>query len=357
MMELFKRMGILLGVGGVILLATAFSANSGDRVVEEIVALYTDKEVEVVPKIDNFIILLDQSGSMYIKDQGKTQTKTEIAKEIMSAVNERVPELGYKGSFTVFSPDRTLVGPTKYERETFRQTIENLPDTGRVYGNRTPLGDAILQLDPLLSKSTGKTAVVIVSDGEKNVGTDAIAAARTIQDKYPSMCFHAVSLADVYADGTELRTDAAAVEQFAQDVFYTVETRKIAERVVEEVVAVEAAAVVPEGIELEPVHFPFDQYSLTPKAKMKLDENLAKLKKESQLNITIQGHTDAIGTEEYNHMLSKRRAQTVYNYLLERGISPERMETVGYGESQPIASNSTPKGRSLNRRSEIEPSQ
>ena len=69
--------------------------------------------------------------------------------------------------------------------------------------------------------------------------------------------------------------------------------------------------------------------------------------------IMIEGHTDAIGSEEVNNRLSKSRAESVKAYLINKGISAKRIKTEGYGESRPIASNNTEFGRKLNRRTEI----
>jgi OOP family OmpA-OmpF porin len=359
-------MALLLVVASAIVAITAMTAQAGDKIVEEIRAAYTDNvEVRVIPKIDNFIILFDKSGSMFMTEQGTIPAKARVGKDILSALNERLPELGYNGSVTVFAPDRSLIGPVPFNRTSFGETIERIPETGEITGNRTPLGDSIMQMDGLLSKSAGKTAVLIVSDGEKNIGMDALEAAKTMIDKYPNVCFHAVSLADsdkgkttlqnitklndcVYADGNELTADAAALDQFAKDVFYTVQVREI----VEEVVAVEAVAAVPS---MDTVHFDFDKSDLTPEAKMKLDEAAEILRNRSDLRVVIQGHTDNTGPETYNLTLSEQRAQAVHEYLRAKGIAPERMETVGYGLSQPVTSNSTPEGRAQNRRSEILP--
>jgi len=368
MKGLVKGFGVLLGVVSAILLVGGLTAESGDKVVEEITAAYSgNKTIRVTPKIDNFIILLDQSGSMFIKDQGKTQAKAEMAKNLMTALNERIPELGYKGSLAVFSPGKTLIGPTEYSREMFQKAIEDLPVTGRVFGNQTPLGDAILELDGALSKTAGKTAVLIVSDGEKNVGRDALQAARTMHEKYPEVCFHALSFSEdekgratlqgisqlsdcLYIEASELSEDPAAADRLAKDIFYTAEVVEVKE---EEVVAVEAAAVIPEAVELDTVTFDFDRHELSPKAKMNLDENLQRLSKQGDLSIVILGHADSTGPEEYNQKLSEQRAQAVYDYFASRGVSPERMKTLGYGESHPVADNSTAQGRALNRRAEI----
>jgi outer membrane protein OmpA-like peptidoglycan-associated protein len=69
--------------------------------------------------------------------------------------------------------------------------------------------------------------------------------------------------------------------------------------------------------------------------------------------IEVAGHTDSSGSESYNQMLSQQRAQSVTNILMNNGIQPVRIDTVGYGESRPIASNSSPAGRQQNRRVEL----
>ncbi|MCB1696266.1 MAG: OmpA family protein [Halioglobus sp.] len=69
--------------------------------------------------------------------------------------------------------------------------------------------------------------------------------------------------------------------------------------------------------------------------------------------VLIEGHTDDVGTEAFNLGLSERRAASVRNALLAAGVSPERINTVGYGEANPVASNSTAEGRLMNRRVEI----
>ena len=66
-----------------------------------------------------------------------------------------------------------------------------------------------------------------------------------------------------------------------------------------------------------------------------------------------RGDTDSIGTDAYNQGLSERRAESVRSHLVDRGVSASRLTAVGYGESQPIASNETEEGRALNRRVEL----
>lgn len=69
--------------------------------------------------------------------------------------------------------------------------------------------------------------------------------------------------------------------------------------------------------------------------------------------VVIQGHTDSTGSEEHNQELSERRAKSVQNYLVRRGVDNDRMATLGFGESEPVADNETESGRRQNRRVDI----
>lgn len=106
-------------------------------------------------------------------------------------------------------------------------------------------------------------------------------------------------------------------------------------------------------IELEGVHFAFDQATLRPDSIATLDAAVEILKKHARLQIVVAGHTDAVGSDAYNMDLSEDRAKVVYRYLVDHGIDANRMEVEWYGESRPIASNETPNGRAKNRRTEL----
>ena len=77
------------------------------------------------------------------------------------------------------------------------------------------------------------------------------------------------------------------------------------------------------------------------------------LKEYKSTMIEVAGHTDSSGSDSYNQMLSQQRAQAVTNVLIRDGVEPVRIDTVGYGESHPVASNNTPAGRMQNRRVEL----
>ena len=101
------------------------------------------------------------------------------------------------------------------------------------------------------------------------------------------------------------------------------------------------------------VHFDFDKYNLKPEAVKILDDAVTTLRENPDLRVTIEGHCDSIGTAEYNLALGERRANAARDYLVNRGISASRMDTVSYGEERPKADNSTEEGRALNRRASL----
>lgn len=101
------------------------------------------------------------------------------------------------------------------------------------------------------------------------------------------------------------------------------------------------------------VTFETNSASLDPKFFSVLDSVATVMKEYKSTLVTVAGHTDSTGTTDYNQGLSERRASTVAMYLQSRGVATERLAAVGYGENEPVASNSTPEGRAMNRRVEI----
>lgn len=102
----------------------------------------------------------------------------------------------------------------------------------------------------------------------------------------------------------------------------------------------------------DPVHFEFNEYSLTPAVQATLSQYADCIKKGS-LRFTLEGHADERGTEEYNMVLSQRRAASVRKYLVDLGVSPGALDTVGYGENKPAVRGSNEEAWAANRRVEF----
>ncbi len=104
---------------------------------------------------------------------------------------------------------------------------------------------------------------------------------------------------------------------------------------------------------LNNVYFDVDKATIKPQSYKQLDELVELMKLKKGMEIEIAGHTDNTGSEAHNKVLSQERAEAIKKYLVKKGINPKRIKAVGYGASEPIATNDTPEGRAKNRRIEV----
>ena len=101
------------------------------------------------------------------------------------------------------------------------------------------------------------------------------------------------------------------------------------------------------------VFFDFDKADLKEESLPELDLAATFLREHPEVKVRIEGHTDDVGTDDYNLQLSRRRAEAVKKYLVSKGIDEKRITTVGYGKSQPKVKDTTPEARAQNRRVEM----
>jgi OOP family OmpA-OmpF porin len=104
---------------------------------------------------------------------------------------------------------------------------------------------------------------------------------------------------------------------------------------------------------LRGINFAFDSAQIGAEAEPVLDVAAQELRDNPDVRVEVAGHTDSVGDEAYNEGLSQRRAAAVADYLAGKGIDRSRLDTAGYGESSPVADNSTADGRAQNRRVEL----
>ncbi len=304
----------------------------------------------MIRKVDSFDFLVDYSGSMMMKHTALKQNKMDLAKFVMTRVNRSIPDLGYKGALHTFAPAGTVMPLAPWAAEPMDKAIASLSNDLPVFGRLTPMGTGIASLAPEYAPFPRPTALIMVSDGASNYGSDPVAEAQLLYRSQPGICFHVISLADtpegqetlqriaaldkcsVMVDAKSLMQSQAAVDKFVEDVFYTK--------------AMEEAMI------LRGVNFAFDSYALDKNAQGILDEVAAILKGRPGIQTSLEGWTDYIGTDEYNAKLSQRRADAVRDYLVKKGVPANSITAKGMGKSYKY-DNATDQGRYLNRRTEL----
>ncbi len=108
-----------------------------------------------------------------------------------------------------------------------------------------------------------------------------------------------------------------------------------------------------EALSLEPITFETASAVITPEGVVALQGTVEFLLANPEVRLSIEGHTDDEGTTDSNQRLSQNRADSVRDFLIEQGVAADRLETAGFGENRPVASNDTPEGRAANRRIEF----
>lgn len=118
----------------------------------------------------------------------------------------------------------------------------------------------------------------------------------------------------------------------------------------------EPVAATPQVITLDDqgqVLFAFNSAELNTGAQQRLQSLLPKLNDPSVVSVKVIGHTDSVGSDAYNQGLSERRASSVAEYLISQGLAPQKVTSLGRGESEPVADNDADEGRAQNRRVEL----
>ena len=146
-----------------------------------------------------------------------------------------------------------------------------------------------------------------------------------------------------------MRDEAPMTTEMAEEEVSGIEERAISESEVEDAAARDEADM--DG--LKRIYFGFDQYTLSDEARETLKENAEYLENNPDVEVRMEGHTDRIGSDEYNLALGERRARAAKNYLVSLGIDEGRMSTISYGEEKPLDPAETEEARARNRRVEF----
>jgi OOP family OmpA-OmpF porin len=366
-------------------------------------------------KVDNFVLIMDTSQSLEEDYQG--QPKFEITKNVVSHLNQTIPELDINSGLRTFGHSRAvskditdlMYGMVPYSTEGFESGIEKVAKAG----GTSPLGAAIAAAGEDLKTTMGKTALIIVSDG-KEMGKKPLEAAEKLKMQMGGdICYYTIlvgndpegeallqNIAEVGECGFAMNADALAtgpaVADFVEKVFLAEAVMVAApmdsdgdgvpddlDRCPDTPRGVEVDQYgcpldsdgdgvpdyldqcpgTPQGVRVNSVGcwivgvplFDFDKFEIKPEYYPVLDEVVRAMMENPGMTVEIQGHTDGIGTEAYNQILSEKRANAVKAYLVDKGIDPDRLTALGFGKTRPIAPNDTAEGRAQNRRVQLNP--
>lgn len=192
-----------------------------------------------LPKVDNFVLFVDQSGSMYAPHAERGEVKAVLAKHTLLELNQEVPSkfCCLNSALYLFAPFEEVKASYVYDQGSLATRIGWIPDSQPIALRLTPMADGFEELTPVVSELSGKTAVIVVTDGGSNTGGDPIEAARALVAAKPGTCLHVVSLADGdrgrevnnalaqitpecrSVEGTEILGNASKMQQFSRDVF------------------------------------------------------------------------------------------------------------------------------------------
>lgn len=332
--------------------------------------------------VDQSVLIIDSSGSV--------REEFPNAKALSQSLVSSMPNGSYgSGAVQFGGTHRNVFASSELDRAGLSSFASDMD----FIGEGTPIYRSIEEAGAALSSVEGWTAVTILSDGKfTDVGgrpvsdERALIAARALASESNTICFHTVQLGSDPEGAERLQrianltecgsfrpastlTTASAIQSFQREVYLAQ---------VEEVVVVEVGDQDGDGV-LDDI----DQCPNTPRgarvdprgcwvpegvffetSSAKLDSTATELlrlrgmkilNENPDLRIRIDGHTDSSGPLAYNMDLSKRRADAVRDFLVQNGISPDRLETQGFGPNEPAVPNTSRENMAQNRRVEFTP--
>ncbi|MEH6635469.1 MAG: OmpA family protein [Halioglobus sp.] len=310
------------------------------------------------PKVESFVVILDTSSSM--EDEYQDRQKMHIAQDLVASFNSTVPPLGYQAGLVTFgkgsescsgSGDATVIsGLAPYKASDFAASLQSIACAG----GTTPMADGIDAATALLAAETGSVAVFLVSDFWSIQSKPVEQAVSRLKAQHgDNLCLHTVKVGDYTRADSMIAgmTNAAGCDSAVNasdigtsDAMANFVTSALLAPLEYEKHTVSATAL-----------FDFDKAIVKEQGKAELS-NLGELIKSKGItvaDIDVIGHTDNIGSEDYNQELSERRAMAVKDYLVSEGVDGSIIDASGNGEDDPVASNDTDEGRALNRRVDI----
>ena len=344
---------------------TSIDVHAFEIITREMMEREVVTEIDFIRTVDNFIILFDTSSSTNQMIPGAPVSKIQAAKAFLKARNAWLPDLDFKAGLYEYTNNQTLAGTFKeiyamqtYHRERFAEAIDSLPEKGQ--------GPAMLQaglsgLRKVLAGLTGKTAVILFTDGRFTVNRGPKRPLQIAQEiaRDNDVCFYLISSATDAVNKQLLEgvskvnacSRVVPIELFVDYPFYlggalfTVKATSYTRlKPVSKVV----------GFVAPDMQFDFDSAVIHDVYLEKLGLLADYLQTNPDAYVVAAGFTDNTGDAEYNLALSRRRAESLKNHLVDKyGIGANRIVTLWFGDLNPVADNGSLEGRRRNRRVEI----
>lgn len=317
------------------------------------------KKVYLVRKADNFILLYDRSGSMAEKYNGTIMTKLQAERKILLEKNATLPDMNWQAGIFSFTPadstENLIVHypVQQYDKQWFSWKLIKMPLEP---SGPTMLQQGLQELDKVLAQMNGKTVIFLFTDGQYSP-VDYIADPGTLARKIGSKHDACFIVMDTGAAGNEVSVINALAS--ATECSYKIPFNKLLGNpewmtnalfdVVEQPSVSNPDIMV--GYIWQNIHFDFDASNVNAEYAPALAKAGDFLRKNLKARVVLEGHTDSIGSKEYNLKLSHKRAASVRDYLVTKeGIDAGRITLSGFGFTKPLATNDTPEGRAMNRR-------
>jgi len=332
------------------------------------------------PVFDNFVLLVDQSAEMHGTYHGKS--KNHLARQAAKQFIKQIPsEISLSGAMYMYgimasSNDDKVVRVLSMEpfnRARFLSEYEEL----KAQTGPSSLSIAIREARRDLEAVPGKTAVIIISGGNLSDVGEPGTETKKLKEAYgDKVCVFTVLVGKSKRGGENLNdlvrkgkcgfaVDHASVDdsdemsRYVRAIFFGAGEDEDIDGVPDKD---DECSRTPFGASVDErgcwvvrdIRFDPGKSDIKPDYYDMLDEIAAVMNANPELKILIEGHTDSQGDEDYNRELSRKRADSVKEYLINAEVDPFRLQTAGKGESEPVASNDTPEGRAKNRRIEFD---
>jgi outer membrane protein OmpA-like peptidoglycan-associated protein len=325
---------------------------------------------------ENGIFLVDVSGT--VAETPYIMESKILLQKINSSLPGHVKSTGLLTFGNVPYPgSRWLKSFDEHDKDIFLMATKKIKGVD----GPTPIGSALNKTSEPLSTTPEKTAIIILSDGKNNGFVDPVSAANSLKEEYQdNICIFAIQLGDCPAGretleniveaggcGTVVKSSALEsdnhIKKYVDYIFAIHEPEQnppdsdrdgVPDEADECPATLKTAPINAQGCwELETVNFDSARTRIKSEHKPFLDTVADVMRNNPGATVLLRGHADIRGRDRYNYELSHRRTDSILNYLVKKGVKPERVALQGYGYHIPVADNSTKEGRAENRRIEL----